>query len=243
MDQIKEAIKNTKAAYLFADYRDPLPFFVTQFSHISNITLTSWRHKKLWTALKNPHVIRRATNPDLFKPLPDVKPIYDVVFAGNNVGGEPRMKVLEFLHKHFNLFIVGAGWPKKFNIHGKKTKNYIQLNNILNKGKVTVDIFNRTDMAAAGVEYYTSNRVYQNMAVGRPHYSPYCSGVSEFFENGYMEYHDLNHLKKMIELMLGMPQSFRDQIGQTQRQEIVTRHTYAHGWKYMQDLVERNLFK
>ena len=243
MDQIREAIKNTKAAYIFADYRNPLPEFALQLSHMSDITVTSWKQPSLWKTLKNPHVIRRATDPNKFKPLPEIKPIYDVVFAGNNVGGKPRMKVLEFLYKNFNLYIVGAGWPKKFNQLGRKTGSYVSLNKHLNEGKVTVDIFNRTDMVKEGVSYYTSNRPYQNMAVGRPHLQPYVPGVQEFFEKGYLDYKDLDQLKTQIEILLSTSQEKRDEIGRVQRNEIVTRHTYAHAWAYMENIIEKNLFK
>jgi len=242
MDQIREAIKNTKAAYIFADYRNPLPQFALQLSHMSNITLTSWKQPELWKTLKNPHVVRRATNPNKFHPLPEIEPTYDVVFAGNNAGGKPRMKVLEFLHKNFNLYIVGAEWPKKFNQLGRKTSNYHALNKHLNEGKVTVDIFNRTNMVEEGVSYYTSNRPYQNMAVGRPHISPYCPGVSEFFEKGYLDYKDLDDLKYQIESLLRQPQWVRDALGDVQRQEIITRHTFAHVWADMEKLIEQKLF-
>ena len=192
--------------------------------------------------LKNPHVVRRATDPNQFHPLPEIEPIYDVVFAGNNSGGEPRMKVMEFLHKNFNLYIVGAGWPKKFNQLGRKTSNYAGLNKHLNEGKVTVGAFNLIDKVKDGASYYTSNRPYQNMAVGRPHISPYCPGVHEFFEKGYLDYKDLDQLKTQIEILLSTSQEKRDEIGRVQRNEIVTRHTYAHAWKYMEEIIEKNLF-
>ena len=241
MDQIREAIKNTKAAYIYADYRKQLPRHTIQLSQMSDRTREQCNTYG-WKALKNPHVVSRATSINQFRPLPDIEPIYDVVFAGNNFGGEPRMKVIEFLHKNFNLYIAGAGWQKKFNQLGRKTKNYEELNTILNQAKVTVDIFNRTDMVEAGVEYYTSNRIYQNMAVGRPHIAPYTSGVAEFFENGYLSYKKLDNLKYGINRLLEMHQSERDLIGRAQRREIETRHTYEHEWANMQNIVEENLF-
>ena len=242
MDQIREATVNTKMAYIYADYSNPLPLFTRQLSEMADITLTSWKQPDLWKTLKNPHVIRRATSSDKFRPLPEIKPIYDVVFAGHNYNGEPRTKVINFLNKHFNLYIVGSGWPSKFQQLGRKTKNYHELNKCLNRGKITVDIFNRRDMIKEGVSYYTSNRPYQNMAVGRPHLQPYCPGVEEFFKAGYLAYRDLNDLKTMIETLLNKPQWVRDALGNVQRNEIVTRHTYAHAWKYMENLIERNLF-
>jgi len=241
MDQVREAIKNTKAAYLYADYRNPLPKFTIEFSKMANITLTSWKHPKLWKTLKNPHVVMRATDPTEFFPIPEIKPEYDVVFGGNNFGGDPRMKVMNFLNKHFNLFIIGAGWPSKFNSSGK-ARSYIHLNRTLNKGKVTVGAFNLIDKFKDGTSYYTSNRPYQNMAVGRPHLSPHCPGVSEFFKNGYMEYMNLGHLKELVELLLNMTQKERDKIGKIQRKEIVENHTYKHGWEYMEKVVKENLF-
>jgi hypothetical protein len=242
MEQIRDAIKNTKAAYIYADYNNPLPRFATILSSMSDITVTSWKHPELWRKLKNPHVIRRGTDTDLFFPLPDVKPIYDVVFAGNNIGGKPRLKVLNFLRQHFNLYIIGAGWDKKFNQLGQKAINYKHLNELLNLGKTTVDIFNLYDIIGDGASHYTSNRPYQNMAVGRPHIQPYVPGVEEFFKNGYLNYKSLDNLEYGINRLLEMTQSERDLIGIVQRKEIVTRHTLAHSWKYMEKLIERELF-
>jgi len=239
---VRDAIRNTKSAYLYADYNNPLPDFMIELSHMSDITVTSWKHPGLWKLLKNPHVIRRGTDTNLFYPLPDVEPIYDIVFVGNNFGGKPRMKVINFLHQHFNLYIVGAGWDKQFNQLGKKSKSYKHLNYLLNLGKTTVDIFNLYDIIKDGTSHYTSNRPYQNMAVGRPHIQPYVPGVGEFFEKGYLNYKSLDNLKYGINRLLEMTQSERDLIGRVQRNEIVTRHTLVHSWKYMENLIERNLF-
>ena len=244
MDQIRNAIKNTKAAYIYADYNYPkLPRFTIELSHMSDITVTSWKNPKLWKTLKNPHVIRRATDTNDFYPLPDVDPIYDVVFAGNNFGGKPRYKVLNFLNKHFNLYVVGNGWPSKFQQLGRKTKSYVELNQCLNMGKVTVDILNMGNPIEDGTSHYTSNRPYQNMAVGRPHLQPYVPGVSEFFEKGYLNYKSLENLEYGVNRLLEVHQTERDLIGKVQRNEIVTRHTFAHAWKYMENLIEKNLFK
>ena len=241
MDQIREAIKNTKAAYIYADYRHPLERFTIILSQMSDITLTSWKHPHLWKLLKNPHVARRGTDINQFYPIPGVEPVHDVVFGGNNAGGKPRMEVLNFLHKHFNLYIVGSGWPKKFNQLGRRV-GFKELNEILNKAKVTVGAFNMINKAKDGASYYISTRPLQNMAVGRPHISPYCPGVSEFFEHGYLDYKNLDQLKTQIEILLNTTQEKRDEIGNVQRNEIVTRHTYAHAWIYMQNVIERNLF-
>lgn len=177
----------------------------------------------------------------MFHPIPKIEPIHDVVFAGNNIGGKPRMKVIEFLHKNCNLYIIGAGWPKKFNQLGRKT-GFVELNRLLNSAKVTVDIFNLYDIVAEGTSHYTSNRPYQNMAVSRPHIQPYCSGVEEFFEHGYLNYKSLDHLKTQIEILLNISQKKRDEIGSIQRKEIVTRHTYAHAWANMEKIIEKDLF-
>ena len=242
MDIIRRAIRNTKAAYIYADYPHPLQSFTLELSHMSNITLTSWKHPVYWQSLKNPHMVQRATSVEQFYPIPDIKPIYDVVFAGNYNGGEPRLKVLNFLHKHFNLYIIGSGWDKKFNQYGKRSENYDKLNQVLNSGKTTVDIFNSIDMLEDGATHYTSNRPYQNMAVGRPHIQPYLPGIREFFKKGYLEYKSLDNLAYGINRLLEMTQSERDLIGRVQRNEIVTRHTFAHAWKYMEKLIENNLF-
>jgi hypothetical protein len=242
MDQIRNAIKNTKAAYIYADYTDPLPPFTIQLSQMSDITLTTWKNPKLWKHLKNPHVGKRATDSNQFYPIPEIKPIHDVVFAGNNFGGKPRMEVMEFLNKHFDLFIVGGGWPPKFKQHGRQSKSYVELNRLLNTGKITVGAFNLIDKAKTGVSYYTSNRPFQNMAIGRPHITPHSPGVEEYFEKGYLDYDNLSSLRIQIETLLLASQEQRDEIGKIQREEIVTRHNYIHAWEHMRGIIEKNLF-
>lgn len=240
MDQVREAIQGYKSAYFYGDYRNPLPQHALQFSRMCDITLTTWKCPVVWKTLKNPHVVRMGTKVEFFHLIPEIEPIYDVAFGGSNFGGDPRMKVLEFLHKNFNLYVVGNGWPANWNT--VKRQNLIKLNRHLQKAKITVGVFNRTDMAAQNIEYYTSNRLYQNMAIGRPHIAPTCIGVASFFEAGYIEYRDLEELGLLIKHILKMPQEQRDFIGEVQRNEIVSHHTHAHSWAMMQKVVEDNLF-
>ena len=238
-DEVRKAIKGIKAAAFYGDYRNPPPQHAVIMSHMCDITLINWK-SPVWKYFKNPHVVTQGTSVKVFKPLPQAHISYDVAFGGNNYGGIPRQKVLEFLHKNFKLLVIGNGWPKNWNVIDRK--GFIGLNRHLNTAKITVGAYNWTDYQKENVEFGTSNRTYQNMAVGRPHSAPYSKGIRSIFKHGYLDYKNLDDLGNKVVKLLSMTQEARDHIGQIQRNEIASRHTYAHTWQKIQKIVEENLF-
>lgn len=238
-EYVRPAIEGRTSAYYFVDFRPTVPFYVKEFCSITSMAIFAFRRKDYFKLSRDreSHFAWLGTNPDLFFRIPEVMKDHDVVFGGNYYNCRKRSEVIRFLKKHYRVLVVGRNWGKA-RIECTGRKNLIEMNRQFNRAYVSIGIHNMDmDYEALGVSCATSNRLFQNMAMGIPHIAPYAPGVASQFSDGYMDYRSLSELKEKIDWLLGMSQADRDKIGDNQRMQIVENHTHAHSWSRIESFL------
>lgn len=238
MEVIEELVKTYPLAYFFGDFRNPLPNFVVKFVEMAKIGFFTWKKPSIndsWPKIK---LVHQGANPEVYKPRQSIQKKYDVIFSGNFYGTDLRLKTARFLAHNFNFIAIGAGWPPGIPSLSRKMAG--SMPRYYNQARITVGIFNRTDFSDSKVHYYTSNRLFNCMAMGIPHIAPYSPGVVEIFDKGYMEWRTHNDLGEKIEMLLKNPRHARN-VGKSQREEILKRHTTLHAWLRMEKWIRKCL--
>lgn len=225
--------KGLPLAYFYGDYRNPVPEYIEQFMALSSVTLLTWYRSDIFKKY-NAFTVRQGANPKIWRPIPNSPKKYDVIFTGSNFGSSNRLNMLSRLNDDFNLFVVGNGWPEHFNSTLRKSPK--GTNKFLQSARVNVGIFNRQDLSR--LKYYTSNRLYQGMACGKPHIGPRTDGLSEYFRetDHYFDYRSYSDLKKKINILI-KNHSLRRRAGEAQRAAIIRENTVWHAWQRMEKII------
>jgi len=239
-EEVRLAVKPYFSVYFLGDYRNPFPAWATAYATTCNMVLFTWEDPEIYKDLKtmgqkNVFCIHQGTNPNVFKPIDGSPKIYQAMFGGNFYGvnfsnAAERLKNVRFLNTHYNFQVVGAGWPD--DVKAIPRKNHPRLNKLLNQSHTTIGIHNRL-FHRWGVRYGTSNRLFQCMAIGIPHIAQQSPGISELFDDCYLEWIDRKDLQRKLDWLLSNP-SEAEKLGQRQREYIINNHTVYHAWMRME---------
>jgi spore maturation protein CgeB len=237
--------------YFLGDYRLPFPGWAYAFATMCDIVLFTWKDIAVWESLKKMgqrdiFYVHQGINPDVFRPLPEIKKNLDITFGGGFYGvnfsdAAERLKTVEFLQSKYKTLVAGDGWPS--HINSVKRMNHFSLNRFHNRARVTVGIHNRV-FDRYGIKYGTSNRLYQCMATGVPHIAQYSPGISELFDSdgGYLDWKTHEDLATAIDWLLSNPEA-AEKTGEKQRAQIIKYHTTLHAWMRMENIIRRCIRK
>lgn len=225
--------------YFYGDYREPILEETHIFMRMAKAVFLTWHRKDIYKTY-NAHLTRQGVDAQLWKPLDNVEEEFDVVFTGGHYKRDVRTNIMSALNRDFNLLVVGQGWG------GTEFKNWekkcppANSNYHLNRGKVNIGTFSIQDISY--LTYYTSNRLYQGMASGKPHIGPRTPRLEEFFrdEDGYQDYASYEELKYKINTFLNNP-NLRKLTGAAQREAILRENTVWHAWKRMEKIIINEL--
>lgn len=234
MPVIKELVKKYPLIYFYGDYRNPLPEMVKAFMKMAKLNFFTWRNEALYKNYGNIVHVTQGVNPDIWKTHKGQEVKYDVAFSGSYYGTTLRINTLRLLDTHYNLLIVGDGWPKDLKSiskkRGRSTPKY------MSQAKVTVGIYNRTNFGDYGKHYvsgYTSNRLYQGFALDSPHINPYCMGLSNVIPQGLLQWTGESELIDLVHTFINNDK-FAKMMGAKQRSGLLMYHTVLHAWKRME---------
>ena len=239
---IKYVTSNYRTAYWFGDWRINMPEFMYNWAQHSAVVFFNAYDPGLWKELKsrgqeNVFVIHQGIDPTVFKPLNNIKKIYDVGFGGHNYSGafpnsKLRIQILRDLKAHgFNVAVVGRSWPADMN--PIETKKPAELNEFYNQCRTTIGISHFTD-----IKYSVSNRLYQCMATGVPHINWHSPGLEKLFDDGYIGTNSYIQMIEKIHQFID-DKYLRNKIGKIQRKQILKYHTLEHAWQRIENNIKK----
>lgn len=225
--------------YFYGDYRVPILDTTHFFMKRARAVMLTWKRPDIYK-MYNCYLTRQGVNADIWKPLENVMEDYDVVFTGGNYGRAIRLDIIKRLREDFKILLVGPNWHEYPYFRPKSP--FPDSNFYLNQGSVNIGTFSVGDFS--DLMYYTSNRMYQGMASGKPHIAVKTPRLASCFEpeDHFLQYpaRDYDALKKIIiELLNDKP--LRVKIGKAQRAAILRDNTIWHAWQRMEKVIRENL--
>lgn len=152
---------------------------------------------------------------------------YDIAFFGTNYGKRfpesiNRFNLMTRLHHKFNLIVYGGHWPISFNRGGRVYGEDFSM--AVSKAKITIGI-----NAYNNINHYTSNRMWNCMACGKPFLSWYYLGMEDFFKNWkhLVWFRNINEAYNIIDRLL-KDKELRKSIGAGGRSLIKRNHDYIN---------------
>jgi spore maturation protein CgeB len=225
---------------MYTDFRRPVPNFVKEFATVCDAVTLVHKEKQIRRQIrkecnqKNIHFIDIGANTDIYKPIVCNKK-YDILFAANYLGEtfHGSAKRLEFIHRLKDQFkdsfnVIGNGWPKDVNAMPKLPPR--DLNTVINKSKITVGMSHFLD-----APFYTSARLFQQMATGVPHIAWHSPRVKELFKQGYLEVSNYQDLFALIKKLLS-DDNLRLSVGIRQFTEIRNNHSPKNFWDQLKKI-------
>jgi len=235
---IEKLVEKYPMAYFLGDYRYPLPQSIVRLLNYAKIGFFTWKKPDInntWPKIK---LVHQGANPNVYKANPRIEKKYDVIFAGNNWGSGLRMQTVTFLNNNFNFLAIGDGWPKNINSLTRRRAGSVP--RYYSQAYITVGIMNRTDFSKNDVTHYTSNRLFNCMAMGIPHIAPRQALVHTLFKKGYQDWATHQELADKINLFLKNKKHAKN-VGRLQREEVLNNHTTLHAWLRMEDKIRQCL--
>jgi spore maturation protein CgeB len=236
------AVSSYKTIYLYTDFREPISRYVKQYAKDCDAVALVHKKNQIWRDLKencgqqNIYFIDIGANTSIYRPVMRKKK-YDILFTANHFNktypnSDGRFEMVKRLKQHYGerFQVIGTGWPQQFKPLGYK-KPY-DLNKVINESKITVGMSHFTN-----VPYYTSARLFQNMATGVPHIAWHAPGIKELFKDGYLEASNYKEFFELIEKLLKDDQ-LRFDIGMRQLAEIKKYHSPVNFWSQIEKIME-----
>lgn len=151
-------------------------------------------------------ILPLGVDPNLHKPIPEIAPIYDIGFIGNDTYPERRY-LLDRLERKFNLMRTN-------------TPPGLPYSEALAKCKLT---FNRS------LDRDVNMRWFEAMASGRLLLSDYLPQQALYADDGvhYVSYTDWTDLEAKVEYYLTHDEE-REKIGKAGQEHVHANHTYRH---------------
>ena len=166
----------------------------------------------------------QATDPEHFRPLPGVKPFFDVVFVGNNKGeGRLGMRqiVADLLPTTHRLGVWGACWDGLLpdGVWQGTFVPHEKLPEVYNLGRVALND-HQPEMRAEG---FVNNRTFDAVACGATVVSDQVAGLSDVL--AVHAYDNPRELKRIVDRALAEPERERERTARL-RERVLAEFTF-----------------
>lgn len=231
--QIKVHCPDTLIIYWYGDQRGiAVPEFA-KLGAVADIMLVSNSDKNQFEQYKKLGVKKimahhTGTDTDVFKPIQAIQQTeehYDAIFLGSNYNVRfpesiTRKKMIKRINNNFKLIVYGNNWPNYLARGGLVYKDAYAV--AVSNAKITLGI-----NAYNNINGYTSNRMWNCLACGKPHLACYYDGIENMFENWkhLIWFKDSDEALKIIKKLL-KDKKMREEIGMNGRQYVVNKHSY-----------------
>lgn len=167
-------------------------------------------------------LLRIATNPRRFRPLPEEK-LYDYVFTGSYWGAPRDIERLDPADIGLRFALFGKNWEDhpQFRDYFKGFAPYRDLPGIYNQSRMLVDDANSVTKEWGSV----NSRVFDALASGVLVVTNSEAGSAELFEGQLPVYRSPDSLREILARHLDDPDLYRETL-QRLRERVLARHTY-----------------
>lgn len=199
--------------------------------YISNKTFV----KRINKIRKICHYLPCPTDPSVFRPYPNEKKRYEVIFIGNSYSKE-RREIINEVSKHFKTEVFGGGWKKgdksSYKYCEGGTPKHIfgkEFAVVCSRAKIAIGTI---DKKWSNLEAYFSNRLTNTMACGCFYIVPYTPGIETvFMRHGELVwYKDIKELLRLIRFYL-KHDDVREKIAKRGMKSVVQRFSYGFSVK------------
>jgi glycosyltransferase involved in cell wall biosynthesis len=232
---------NIKIFNWMGDVTNPFQTWFIDFAKISNNIYTGFSDKDqmenlIVNGIKQSYHIQIGCEDWMFNKdiQPDIINGNDIVFAGALYPHLPlgnfRIEIVDYLKSIYEdkFSVYGNGW-------GTKSFSYFDTAKIIKGSKIIVGINNWE------CKHYTSNRMFNTMAVGTLYFANYYEGIEEDFENKkhLVWWSTKEELKELIDYYLEHDDE-RKKIALAGMKEVKKNHTWYSRIKQIFEIVNIN---